>query len=200
VFSSGRFAVVFATRPSELCSELGATAGGFARVVAAVVPAAALLAAALTGAALFAATLTGAALFAATGLTAATIAVAAFAAAALLAAAAVVAGIVATAARSSGGAGRLGTAARSGRSRTGRSGTARLAARRLAAAAGPQPIAQALPAALIFAARRSGIAATVMAGLDLGSGQQQQAEHHRETTNTTLHGRNSSQTSNTTEG
>lgn len=186
--------MVCAARPCERHSILGATAGRFARVVAAVVVAAA--------ATPVAAGLAAAFLLAATGLTAATIAMAAVMAATLLAAA-VVARIVATAARSS-SAGRLGTAARSGRSRASRSGTSRLAARLLAARlpaamTGVQAIAQALPAALLLAARRSGIA-TATASLNLSGGEQQQAQRQRQTTNSALHGRNSSQTSNTTEG
>jgi hypothetical protein len=186
--------VVCAARPCERHSILGATAGRFARVVAAVVVAAAAIP--------MAAGLTAALLLTAAGLTAATIAVAAVMAATLFAAA-VVAGIVATAARSS-SAGRLSAAARSGRSRASRSSTSRLAARLLAARlpaamTGVQPIAQALPAALLLAARRSGIA-TAATSLNLRGGEQQQAQRQRQTTNSALHGRNSSQTSNTTEG
>lgn len=180
--------MVFAARPCERRLNLGATAAGFARVVAAVVPTAPLLAAAIA-----VAPLTAAALFAAAGLAAAAIAVAAIAAATV----AVAAVLFATAARS-GSAARLGAAARGGRSRTGwgsasRSGAARFAARRTAlsaaATAGVQPIAQALPAAVLLAARRGGIATAATAGLDLGGGQQQQAERQRETTGSALHGR-----------
>lgn len=190
--------MVCTIRLSELCRRLAATAGGFARIVAAVVLPAAML---LLAAGLTAAALAGAALFAATGLTAATLTVAPFAAATLLVAAVV----FATAARSS-SAGRLGAAARSGRSRTGRgsasrSGAARLAARGLAATAGMQPFAQARPAALGFAARRGRFAtAATTASLDLRGGQQQQAQRQRKTTGSALHGRNSSQPRNTTKG
>jgi hypothetical protein len=195
--------IVRPVRTNSYLGDLGAAAArrssSCAAVVrlAAVVPVAAVttaaaiaMAAGLTAAALFAAALTGAALLAAAIPVATRLA------------AVVAASIVATAAGGGSSAARLSTAGRSSRGRTSRSSAARLAARRtalrLAAATGVQPVTQALPAALGLAAGRRSVAAAV-AGLHL-AGQHQQAENDRETTNTALHGRDSSQTSNTTKG
>lgn len=108
-----------------------------------------------------------------------------------------IAGRFATAARS-GGAGRLGTARRGHRGSAGRGGAARrgFAARRLAAMTGTNAIAQARLAALGSAAGRlgstHGFATAAAAAGKRRRGQQQHAKHERETTNTVLHGRDSS--------